>query len=81
MSTRVKFVMFKDELLALFPDEKYSNNPNDTSIMSYAHNGQHGAASKGLMKLRYIKKSVYNPLLKELKSIGYDDLEVLNEKS
>jgi len=73
--TRVKFVIFKGELLALFPDIKHS----ESLITCYAKIGQHSGASKDLMKLKYVKKDKYFLLLKELKNQGYKNLFVMNE--
>lgn len=74
---KVKFVRFKGELLALFPNRIELDG---NYILSYESFGQHGIASKSLMKLRYAKKEEYMTLLNELKSIGYDNLEVMNER-
>ena len=73
---RVKFVIFKKELVALFPSEK----ENDNCILSYQHVGQHGAASYSLMRCKKATKEEYVSLLQELKNIGYDDLIIMNEK-
>lgn len=73
--TRVKFVKFCNEILALFPDEIWSQ---DGSIMSYARIGQHGGASRSLMRCKAATPDEYMGLLNELKSVGYDDLVVIN---
>jgi hypothetical protein len=79
--TRVKFVSLNGEVLALFPDENFNEILyGKTQIMSYIHIGQHGAASRSLMKKRGLKKEEYSALLKELERVGYDDLKVLNKE-
>jgi len=74
--TKVKFVIFKKELVALFPKENATTY--DDSIMSYAKIGQHGSASKGLMRCKKATKEQYIPLYLELLAIGYDDLLIMN---
>jgi hypothetical protein len=79
--TRVKFIMFKGELVALFPDEIYNASLyGGTQIMSYMKIGQHGPASSSLLRGRYATPEQYEPLLRELRRIGYDDLEVMEGK-
>ncbi len=66
------------DTIALFPDEVADHHGN---IMSYQRIGQHGAASPDLVyELEPCTKSEASKLLKELESIGYDDLEVLNDQ-
>jgi hypothetical protein len=66
------FRKFKEgDILALFPGEQYSRY--DGSIMSYQHVGQHGAADYNGMiaTTRPATPTEYEPLRKELESIGY----------
>lgn len=75
--TKVKFIILKGEVVALFPETKNMHYP---LIMSYAHIGQHSEASPGLMRCRFAPKKDYKALEKELTQlIGYE-LEVLNER-
>lgn len=76
---KVKFVIFRKELIALFPKKQF-NHWNKQSCMSYARIGQHSEASKRLMKCKKASKEEYSNLLQELVSIGYDNLIVMNEK-
>ena len=70
MKTIVKFVKFKTEIVALFPNEIADSKGN---ILSYAHNGQHGPTSKSLMRLRYAQPKEFEALRKELTNlIGYN---------
>ena len=77
--TKVVFRKFKDdgEIIALFPEQRY--NHIGYSINSYMHLGQHGAAEYDhVIATSYpTKEYEYQPLLAELKSIGYDDLRVM----
>ena len=66
--TPAKFIKFKGEVVALFPNEVADSNGN---TMSYQHIGQHSAASKGLYKCRYAKPLEFNNLKNELERIGY----------
>lgn len=78
MTTKVIFKKFiEGDIIALFPNEIADPNNN---IMSYQHIGQHGAASPDLLHgLEDAKPSEYNDLLKEIISIGYDDLKIDNK--
>ena len=78
MKTKVVFRKFKKtgEVIALFP-EQHANAYGD--IMSYMHTGQHGAASP---RITHVDTTLATPdeyanLLAELKSIGYDDLQII----
>lgn len=73
---RVKFIVFDGEIVALFPDEDYDHS--SSCIVCYSHVGQHSGASRDLIRHKMATREQYEPLLKELKSIGYDDLEVIN---
>lgn len=77
--TKVVFRKFKKggDIVALFPEQRYS--PFDYTIDSYQHVGQHGAADYAyvLTISRLAGEDEYQPLLAELKSIGYDDLQVM----
>lgn len=72
----VIFRMYRGELCAYFPTEKYDERGN---IMCYVHVGQHGAASRvWLRKGRRATVAEYAPLLAELRSIyeTHDDEHV-----
>ena len=63
---------FNGEIVAVFPHEDY----NRFLVSCYAHIGQHSGCS-----LDYVRKGTspatpeeYAPLLRELKSIGYDPI-------
>jgi len=62
--TKVKFVIFKKELTALFPEEVTHNNR--AFILSYAHIGQHSEASRSLMKCARATPEQYKSLAEEL---------------
>lgn len=64
---KVKFVIHEGEVLALFPDEKFSNR--EDSITCYAKIGQHGDASNLLLRRKRAKPEQYYSLLKELRGI------------
>lgn len=64
---KIKFIVHEGEVLALFPTEKATHY--DDSIVSYARLGQHGAASKSLLKSKKAKPEEYFSLLRELRSI------------
>lgn len=73
-TTRVKFVVHEGEILALFPDFPWNHYNNN--ITCYARLGQHGQASKSLMKCKRAKPEEYYSLLIELRSIyenSHDD--------
>ena len=74
--TQVKFRIFEDgDVIALFINEVWDSKGN---ISSYQRIGQHGAASPELVDdLKRATPKEYGLLLKELETIGYDDLEVL----
>jgi hypothetical protein len=63
---KTKFINFKGEILALFPEQIADPQHN---IMSYAHIGQHGAASPSLMRRKWAKPNEYKELLAELQTI------------
>lgn len=71
--TKVKFVKFKGEIVALFPE--CVNRHNKNMIMSYAHLGQHSEASRSLLKCKKATLKECADLLNELTKIGYN-LEV-----
>lgn len=77
MSTPVTFRKFNEDnsIIALFPTMKESRD--GTHIMSYMHEGQHGAAHVSLMSdMDVAMPEEYNKLLTELESIGYGNLVV-----
>lgn len=74
---KVTFRKFDEgDIIALFPEEKTGVK---NYIQSYQHIGQHGDASPELINdLTSVCAGEYEPLLDELKSIGYDNL-IINE--
>ena len=72
MKTKVIFKLLKGEVIALFPELAGDNNPYRTCL-SYAHIGQHSAASIELASLKSALLSQYYPLYRELTmDCGYD---------
>ena len=57
----------EEEVLALFPTEKWTNFNNN--ITCYARVGQHGEAARELLNCKRAKPSEYYALLKELRAI------------
>jgi hypothetical protein len=58
------------DVIALFPQDHQDRRAG--MINSYQHLGQHGEASRRLIKeLRRASPAEYAPLLTELESIGY----------
>lgn len=74
MKTKVIFKKKYDgDILAVFPEDKYSANPADNHCTCYAHIGQHSGCSP----LYYIPlpeaiESEYSALKSELEQIGYN---------
>lgn len=73
----VSFRVFPEgDVIAIFINDEYAGPGNGLS--SYQHVGQHGGCSYDLLhELRPASKDEYMPLLKELKSIGYHNLEIV----
>lgn len=71
--TKVIFRKLQGEIIALFPELLGTNSPY--TCLSYVHVGQHGSASAESFGIP-AKESEYTPLLRELESIGYDDLQI-----
>ena len=74
--TRVKFVIFKNEILALFPDLKEQHD----CIACYSLRNGHTIGSPDLMRRHRANLSEYTPMLNALVAKGYKDLKVINEK-
>lgn len=72
---RVIFRKWKDsgDVIAFFPDQREKNG----LILSYEHVGQHGAASYPHPQTLPASPAEYAGLLRELKTIGYDDLRIV----
>lgn len=71
MKTKVIFRMLQGECLALFPREAADLQPY-ANCLSYAHLGQHGAASLTLARAsRPATVAEYKELAAELRRIGY----------
>jgi hypothetical protein len=86
--TKVVFLIEKPEgnlqcdVFAFFPNSTFSNSPVHEGKMfdSYAHIGQHSACHIDYAnECKEATKEQYLPLLNELLSIGYDNLEILNK--
>lgn len=76
IGTRVKFIVFQGDIVAIFPDIIWNLKGDVTSYMRI---GQHGPASKSLIRCKAAMKEQYETLLKELVGQGYDDLIVMNK--
>lgn len=67
--TKVKFVVFKGEIVALFPE--ITNG--EGLILSYAHIGQHSTAHRDLLKCKRATFAQYKDLANELENlVGYN---------
>lgn len=76
--TKVVFRKWKEgDVIALFPDVPW--NQHDYTTASYMRVGQHGAADYlgVIAATRPAREPEYRDLLTELKTIGYDDLRVV----
>ena len=74
--TKVIFRKFKcGEVIALFPQEPATRD--GWECMSYMHVGHHGSASPNIVYgTKPAKWHEFVELLRELQSIGYDDLKL-----
>lgn len=77
-------VIFKLEksgdVFAAFPE--FPGDMNPANMCSYAHVGQHGAASMHYVAdCKPATPEQYAALLKELVAIGYDDLRIVRKMS
>lgn len=76
----MKVVFLKDEegdVFAYFPFEEWCNG----TMTCYAQVGQHSACHPFYAKkCKEAKKADFQPLLNELISIGYNDLEIISKK-
>lgn len=75
--TKVVFRKWRNgDVIALFPDDV---NPYDSTVISYMHVGQHGAADYAYVvyKTHPAQPDEYRSLLSELRNIGYDDLRII----
>ncbi len=77
--TQVKFYKEPDQsIMALFPKDQW-NDISTQTVTCYAHIGQHSACHLDYLKECTIaRKEEYEPLQKELESIGYK-LQILNK--
>ncbi len=87
MATYVKFVIHtynkQSEVLAVFMRHSAEVRRNYQGVWvrgCYAHNGQHGECYDGMQRRKAATPKQYTPLLKELESIGYDNLVVMNKE-
>lgn len=76
VTTKVIFKKFPEgDIIACFPE--LVGDMKEFTCLSYQHLGQHGACDTWYMaNLRPAAPEEYNDLLKELQSIGYDDLVI-----
>ena len=74
--TKVIFRKFRNgEVIALFPQEAATSD--GWECMSYMHVGQHGSASPTIVhETKPAMWDEFVELLRELQSIGYDDLKI-----
>ena len=74
--TKVIFRTLRNgEVIALFPQEPAT--PDGWECMSYMHVGQHGSADPMIVHgTKPAKWSEFVELLRELQSIGYNDLKL-----
>lgn len=74
--TKVIFRKFKNgEVIALFPQEPATRD--GWECMSYMHIGQHGSADPNIVRrTKPAKWGEFVELLRELESIGYNDLKL-----
>lgn len=70
---KVVFKMLQDEVIAIFPDNLYSEELyGKTMVDSYMHIGQHSACSVELLnELQNASEEQYKDLKNELQTIGY----------
>ncbi|MEX0596147.1 MAG: hypothetical protein WD512_06565 [Candidatus Paceibacterota bacterium] len=76
---KVRFLLDSDtDVFAFFPEEPTGTKKD--LFMSYAHIGQHSDCHSDYAEnCNFATEQQYKPLLQELISIGYDDLEVQTE--
>lgn len=80
MKVEVIFRTFKNgEVIALMPHEEWNHAGDCTS---YLHMGQHGPADYDgvVSQTKLSKPDEYAPLVKELRSLGYE-LKIMKRKS
>ena len=72
-TTKVVFKMLQDEVIAIFPNNLYSEELyGKTMVDSYMHIGQHSACSVELLnELQNASAEQYKDLKNELQTIGY----------
>ena len=78
--TTVLFRKTKDkdgDIVAIFPFTPW--NPEDYTIACYMHIGQHGPCTWDWVRqcTKPASDAEFTDLLRELKSVGYDDLRVI----
>jgi hypothetical protein len=79
--TPIKFVIFKGEVLALFPKTYYSEVLYGKKLItSYSHAGQHSSADRSLLRCKEASLAEFLPLFRELVGMGYIGLEVINKQ-
>jgi len=79
MATLVKFLIENEnEVFAYFPKLKYKGKGLNVFMNTcYSHIGQHSQCSSLYAKdCRKATESEYQPLLRELESIGYNNLKI-----
>ena len=81
MATKVIFRKWrKGEVIALFPYLPWGKSGK--AVTSYMQTGQHGPAdyAEVIAATTPAKQTEFRPLLEELKSLGYNDLQVIQRK-
>lgn len=73
---KVTFRVWDNEVVAVFPEERWDST--GTFITCYTHIGQHAACSRDYTPdTRLATPEEYRELLVELRSIGYDNLQII----
>jgi len=77
-TTPVQFRILKGEVIAVFP--YYIEGVN--CVTCYSHVGQHSACKWNINTFtKPAKPDQYEPLLAELKSVGYDNIAILKRRN
>lgn len=90
MKVTFRKITWKDdkmaEIVAIFPEQMYNERLYGNRLLdAYVHLGQHTSIDKeflkeresDLAKVETVTEEEYKPLLDELVSIGYDNLEIV----
>lgn len=78
-STLVIFKKSQGEVLAIFPELPGTNDPY--TMTCYAHAGQHSSCDTVFVSnAKPAKPEEYEPLLRELKAIGYENIRIVRKQ-